>query len=121
MVVYTCDGCGREMSERALRYTVTVDVRAVYEKTRIGLLELVQDHRKELIALIDRLKGKSAHEIEETIHKEFKLDLCPSCQRAYIRGPLHFHPEQGEPRDEVNIESFLRSLGYGASSQEDDE
>ena len=109
------------MLERALRYTVTVDVRAVYEKTHIGLLELVQDHRKELIELIDRLKNKSAQEIEETIHKELNLDLCPSCQRAYIRDPLHFHPEQGEARDEINIETFLRSLGYGTSSEEVDE
>lgn len=109
------------MPENALRYTVTVDVRAVYEKTHIGLLELFQDHRKELIALIDRLKHKSAHEIEETIYKELKLDLCPSCQRAYIRDPLHFHPEQGKPHDEVDIEAFLRSLGYGTSLEKDDD
>ena len=109
------------MPENTLRYTVTVDVRAVYENAHIGLLELVQDHRKELIALIDRLKNKSTHEIEETIYKELKLDLCPSCQRAYIRDPLHFHPEQGEPRDGIDIETFLRSLGYGASSEKDDD
>ena len=109
------------MPENTLRYTVTVDVRAVYEKTHISLLELVQDHRKELIALIDRLKNKLAHELEETIYKEIKLDLCPSCQRAYIRDPLHFHPEQSESRDAVDIESFLRSLGFGTSSEKDDE
>lgn len=109
------------MPENSLRYSVTVEVRAIYEKTRIGLLELVQDHRRELIALIDRLKNKSAREIEDTIYKELKLDLCPSCQRAYIRDPLRFHPEQGERRDEVDIEGFLRSLGFGSSSKEEDD
>lgn len=111
MKKYVCDGCGKHLSTEALRYTVKIDIRAAYDQTEIGLVDLVRDHRNEILALIERLKDKDAAEIEETIYKGFKLDLCPSCQRAFVRDPLRFHPEQGVPETEVDIDSFLRSLG----------
>lgn len=110
MVTYRCDGCGRELAENELRYTVAIDVRAAYDKFEVGLADLVRDHRAEILALIERMKHKSPQEIEETVYKHIKLDLCPACQRAFIRGPLRFHPEQGEPESEIDIDAFLRSL-----------
>lgn len=115
MIAYRCDGCGRDIRPADLRYEVSIDVRAAYDEVRVGLLELVQDHRKELLSLIDKLKDKSPEDIEESVYKKIKIDLCPSCQRAYIHDPLRFHPEQGTGPDEVNIDEFLRSLGYGKS------
>ena len=113
MVTYRCDGCGVELAQKALRYTVNIDVHAAYDQMEIGLTELVRDHRAEMLALIERLKHKSADEIEETVYKRLKLDLCPSCQRAFIRNPLCFHPEQGAAHDEIDIDAFLRALGKG--------
>lgn len=119
MVEYRCDGCGRTLPEGALRYRVTIDVRAAYDQTEVGLMDLVQDHRSEMLRLIERLKDKAPAEIEETVYKLMKLDLCPACQRAYIREPLRFHPEQTPPADDaVDIDTFLRSLGYGAGGKE---
>ncbi|HIJ65029.1 MAG TPA: hypothetical protein HPP77_03690 [Candidatus Hydrogenedentes bacterium] len=115
MKTYRCDGCGVELPEHALRYTVKIDVRAAYDELEIGLAELVRNHRQELLDLIERLKNKDPRELEETIYKCITLDLCPSCQRAYIRGPLRFHPEQGVPRPDIDVDKFLRSLGYGGS------
>lgn len=113
MVTYCCDGCGVDLAQKALRYTVDIDVRAAYDKMEVGLTELVRDHRAEMLALIERLKHKSANEIEETIYKRIRLDLCPSCQRAFIENPLRFHPEQGVAHDDIDIDGFLRSLGMG--------
>lgn len=113
---YTCDGCRKELPPGTLRYTVKIDVRAAYEELHFGLAELVRDHRRELIDLIKKLEReaeKTPAEIEETIYKALHLDLCPACQRAYIKDPLHFHPEQGESESDIDIDSFLRSLGYG--------
>jgi hypothetical protein len=112
MVVYRCDGCGRELQAGRLRYHVKIDVRAAYDKLEIGLAELVRDHRQEMLRLIERLEDKSPKEIEETIYKHVELDLCPACQRAFVRTPLRFHPEEGEA-PEIDIDAFLRSLGYG--------
>lgn len=112
MKVYRCDGCGKEIAPGHLRYTVKIDVRAAYEKMEVGLADLVRDHRQEMLDLIERLESKSAQEVEETVYKHLNLDLCPACQQAFIRDPLHFHPEQGTPPP-VDIDGFLRSLGYG--------
>jgi hypothetical protein len=111
MKIHRCDGCGKEMAKGALRYTVKIDVRAAYDTLEVGLADLIRDHRAELIALIERMKHRDPKELEESIYKGFKLDLCPSCQRAYIRSPLRFHPEQGIPETEFDIDAFLRALG----------
>ena len=118
MISYHCDGCGREIPQNALRYTVRIDVRAVYEEQEVGLMELIRDHREEILRLIKEMARKSPEDIEESIYKGLKLDLCPSCQRVYVRAPLCFHPEGEAPAEEIDIDGFLRSLGYGGGSIE---
>lgn len=116
MVTYRCDGCGAEMDRMDLRYTVTIDVRAAYDRLEVGLLDLVRDHRAEILQLIDQMKNKTASDLEEGVYKRIRLDLCPSCQRAYLKAPLRFHPEQADAEPSVDIDAFLRSLGYGGGT-----
>lgn len=111
MEIFRCDGCGTEMKRGELRYRVTIDVRAAYDELVVGLTELVRDHRADLEALIEKMKDKDPKELEESVYKNFKLDLCPKCQRAYLKDPLHFHPERGADEPAVDIDAFLRSLG----------
>lgn len=118
MITIKCDGCGKELKRHELRYTVTIDVRAAYDELEIGLADLMRDYRSEIIALIEQLKSKNPKEVEETVYKNIKLDLCPNCQNAYINGPLRFHPEQGVLDNSIDIDSFLRSLGYGKGDKE---
>jgi hypothetical protein len=113
MITYRCDGCGREMAKNDLRYQVKIDVRAAFDEVTVSLMDLVRDHRSEMLALIERLKNKEPDEIEETVYKGYTFDLCPRCHRAYTHDPLRFHPEQGKDDSGVDIDSFLRSLGYG--------
>lgn len=121
MLVYRCDGCSREIDKHSLRYTVKIDVHAAYDQLEVGLSDLVRDHRAELIALIEAMKNKNAEEIEETVYKGLRLDLCPACQKVYIRDPLRFHPGQAtHGDDELNIDDFLQSLGFGEKPLEDD-
>jgi hypothetical protein len=108
------------MKRGQLRYRVKIDVRAAYDKVEVGLTELVRDHRQELLKLIEQMDDASPRELEETIYKHLEIDLCPACQAAYIRNPIHFHPESGEATP-VDIDSFLRSLGYGKSEDADAE
>lgn len=112
MVRMVCDGCGEPLEEKGLRYAVTIDVRAVYEKVEVGLLDLVRDHRAELLALIGRLEAAehTADEREETVYKAMRLDLCAPCQRAFIKAPLRFRASSDAGGDAIDIEGFLRSL-----------
>lgn len=112
MISYRCDGCGREIPKNALRYVVEMDVKAAYDTMEIGLADLVRDHRAEMLALIERMKKRPIQDIEESVYKHLHLDLCPSCQRAFVKNPLRFHPEQGGD-DAIDIDAFLRSLGKG--------
>lgn len=119
MNIIQCDGCGRELKKHQLRYTVKIDVRAAYDQLEIGLGDLIRDYRQEMIALIEKMRNKTPQEIEESVYKGLTLDLCPSCQRAFIRGPLRFHPEQSPQDEPIDIDGFLRSLGYGGDKDSD--
>jgi len=121
MEIFRCDGCATEMKRGDLRYRVAIDVRAAYDELVVGLSDLVRDHRADLEDLIEKLKGKGTQEIEESVYKNFKLDLCPKCQRAYLKDPLRFHPEQGAEEPAVDIDGFLRSLGIPPGQSELDD
>ena len=121
MEIFRCDGCRTEMKRGDLRYRVTIDVRAAYDELVVGLADLVRDHRADLEALIKKLENKRTQEIEESVYKNFKLDLCPRCQRAYIKDPLRFHPEQGDDETAVDIDGFLRSLGIPPTRSGDED
>jgi hypothetical protein len=113
MVVYRCDGCGKEMPSGALRYVVTVETKAAYEELTISLRDLVRDHRREILALLDRMRHMSPEELEAQVYTRRTFDLCPACHARFIRAPLRF-AEAGEiPNPPFDVDSFLRSLGYG--------
>lgn len=120
VITYTCDGCRKILRKNSLRYKVKIDVRAAYDTLEIGLAELVRDHQAELVQLLEELKHRDPKEIEETVYKLIELDLCPSCQKAFIRDPLRFHPEQGVSDEEFNIDDLLRSLGYGTDEESEE-
>ncbi|MGI6460067.1 MAG: hypothetical protein ACOX5J_08205 [Candidatus Hydrogenedentales bacterium] len=107
---FICDGCSKEMKPDDTRYRVKIDVRVAKGNLEFSLLDLFRDHREELENLVKSFEGKDPRELEETLYKGFELDLCPRCQRAYIRDPLRFHPEQGLPDTDIDIDAFLRSL-----------
>ena len=107
------------MIKGQLRYRVKIDVRAAYDEIEIGLADLVKNHRAEMIKLIEQMRNKDPKEIEETVYKGFSFDLCPACQRAYLLNPLRFHPEQGAPESDIDIDSFLRSLGVNNAPGEE--
>ena len=120
MVTIRCEGCGVELPQGALRYSVRIDVRAAYDELEIGLVDLLRNHRDELLRAIEALKRKDPREIEESVYKAIQLDLCPRCQRAFIHDPLHFRPGLGMPDEEFDIDAFLRSLGFGKGEPKDD-
>lgn len=117
MVQYQCDGCKVPMQKGDLRYTVTIDVRAAYDELQIGLMDLIRDHRAEMLDLLEQLRDRSATEIEEQVYKQITLDLCPKCQKTFIKDPLRFDAQERRGEDGIDIDAFLRSLGYGPTKE----
>ena len=114
MVTYTCDGCGKTVPQKALRYKVKIDIRAAYDTLEIRLADLLRDHEAEIRALIEQLEGMDAQKLEDDIFKIFRLDLCPDCYRSYIKDPLRFHPEAAIGDDvDFDVDAFLRRLTEG--------
>ncbi len=113
MVKYRCDGCGKEMGAQELRYTASIEVKAAYDEIEVSLMDLMRDHRQEILRLIEQMRQADPKLLEDQIFKRISLDLCPSCQRAFVQAPLRFHPEQVGAEPVVDIDSFLRSLGLG--------
>jgi hypothetical protein len=117
--MYQCDGCGTPIPRTALRYQVTIDVRASYDTLEVSLFDLIRDHQKEMEELVARMRRQEANDLEQQIYKKIVLDLCPECQKKFIRSPLNCSNDSKEATPVTDIDSFLRSLGYGESPQKD--
>ena len=111
--MFQCDGCGAALPRKALRYQVTIDVRAAYDTLEVSLWELVRDHRQEMAELVARMNETETKELEEQVYKKMVLDLCPACQKRFVRNPLTFAPEPPGNEPPHDIDTFLRSLGLG--------
>ncbi len=111
--MYQCDGCGAAIPRKTLRYQVSVDVRAAYDTLEISLWDLVRDHRRELEELVARMDKTDTMKLEEQVYKKMVFDLCPECQRRFILSPLNFNKTGTVDEPPTDIDTFLRSLGFG--------
>jgi hypothetical protein len=85
----TCDFCGQELlKDSEVRYEVKIEVRAAYDPLNVTDQDLAKDFRQEIARVLQQLEGLSLAEAQDQIYRLFEFDLCPACQRAYIRNPL---------------------------------
>ncbi len=85
----TCDLCGNELlKEKEVRYEVRIEVKAAYDPLNISQEDLDRDFRAEIARVLQQLEGVSLAEAQNQIYRKFEFDLCPACQRAYVRNPL---------------------------------
>jgi hypothetical protein len=85
----TCDLCGAALLvETEVRYEVKIEVKCAYDPLEITDEDLRMNHEAEMKRLLGQMEGMSPQELEEQVYKAFRFDLCPRCQRAYIRDPL---------------------------------
>lgn len=118
---YKCDGCGRHLKKHELRYRVKIEISAIYEQNEIHLSDIIQNHQKEIIQLIQKMENMNPEELEEQIYKSFEFDFCPSCYRVYIKNPLKFKVENysGNETDSLSkeTEKFLNSLLFNRKDE----
>lgn len=89
MVVLTCDMCGKVLlADEDVRYIARIEVFAAYDPMEITSADLAKDHEDEMRRLLEQTAGKDAEELEAEVYKQFRFDLCPACQRKYVKAPL---------------------------------
>ena len=85
----TCDICDEPLLVRSdVRYEVKIEVKAAYDPMEITDEDLNQDHAAKIKELIQKMEGLSADEAQNQVYRKFAFDLCPACQRSYIKDPL---------------------------------
>jgi hypothetical protein len=85
----TCDRCGKPLLVgEAVRYEARIQVYAAYDPLELTADDLARDHQAEIRALLDRMRDMDPQELEDSVFKEFRLDLCMACQRRFLRDPL---------------------------------
>jgi hypothetical protein len=86
----TCDRCGQELLKSSeVRYEVKIEVKAAYDPLNVTDDDMAQDFREEIARVLQQLEGLSVAEAHNQVYRLFEFDLCPACQRAYIRDPLN--------------------------------
>ena len=85
----TCDLCGKEMlKDSEARYEVKIEIKAAYDPMDVSEEDLNQDFRAEIAKVLQQLEGLSLADAQNQVYRLFEFDLCPSCQRNYVRNPL---------------------------------
>ena len=89
MIQLTCHICGKTLLlDEDVRYTVKIEVFAAYDPLEITAEDLEKDYRKELRELVERMKEMDPEEAQDSVYRMFTFQLCPKCQKEYIKDPL---------------------------------
>lgn len=93
-----CDACDRELLiEDPVRYIVKIEVYAAYDPMELTPDDLRRATPEAYRKLLKELEEADPEELEKQVHVAFQFDLCPRCQREYIRSPLRVKGPGGEP------------------------
>lgn len=85
----SCDMCGGALLvDSEVRYEVRIEVKAAYDPMEITREDLKRDFKAEMQRLLERMAGMTKEEAEASVYKTFTFDLCPPCQKVYVRTPI---------------------------------
>jgi hypothetical protein len=86
MIGYRCDVCGIRMSANdPNRYIVKIEAFASAGPVEITQEDLRKDHREEIRRLLDTLSRQSQDQIEDSVYRAFRYDLCIGCHARFLR------------------------------------
>ena len=87
-----CELCGRELAAGNF-YVVRIDVFADPEMPGVSGEELAAtDFDAEIEGLLEQMKGMSAEELQDQVHRRFEYKICATCHPKLLANPL------GKPR-----------------------
>ncbi len=89
MAGFCCDRCGKPLLvDSDVRYVVDIKVFAAYDPMELTTKDVGRDHMPEIRELNRRLAKMDPQEVEDGVYKRLKFDLCPGCQKEYIKNPM---------------------------------
>lgn len=86
MIHYSCDRCRRSIDSDELRFSVTLEVQAAVDDS--GYVESAADQLCELEEILQQMDEEEREEITQYAYQRRQYDLCPECQREYLKNPL---------------------------------
>jgi len=89
MIKLACDLCGKTLLlDEDVRYVVNLEVFAAYDPLELTADDLKKDFRKELRELVEKMKKMDPEKAQDSVYRRFRFDLCPACQKKYLKDPL---------------------------------
>jgi hypothetical protein len=90
MLHITCDLCGKELLPGDdHRYVVKLEVFAAHDPREITEADLDEDHMEAVSQLLRDMEENETDEPEMApTYQKFRYDLCPDCQKKFVRDPL---------------------------------
>jgi hypothetical protein len=79
------------MDKGRLRYVTKIQVYAAYDPLEISFDDLRKDAKAEIQKLLKQMEGKTEEELMREVYTAFEFDLCPACQKEYVKDPLPVH------------------------------
>lgn len=84
----TCDRCGNGLLlDAPVRYEVRIEVKSAYDPMELTEEDLAKS-AEDLKSAIEALKDYPAQKAQDEVYREFRFDLCATCQKAYLKSPL---------------------------------
>ena len=84
----TCDRCGAGLLlDAPVRYEVRIEVKSAYDPMELTEEDLA-NARAELKDLVARLKDYPREKAQDEVYREFRFDLCATCQKEFLAAPL---------------------------------
>ena|SRR6059058_3410434 len=87
-----CDLCNRPVPPHG-HYVVKIEVFADPRMPEVTAEEMEEaDYQAAMKELIEQMKGMSANDLQDQVHRSFEFKLCRACQMRFLVNPL------GKPR-----------------------
>jgi hypothetical protein len=89
MLHFSCDICGKDLSEGAARYVVKMEAFAATDPAQLTDDDLNTDHVEEMAQLLSEIEDgeRDAPEVLPACQKH-RFDLCQGCYRKFVKDPL---------------------------------
>lgn len=88
MIVYRCDICGVKMAANdAKRYIVKIEAFAAAGPIEVTQEDIEKDHGEEIRRLIDVLSHQSQDQVEDSVYRALRYDLCSTCHGRFLAQP----------------------------------
>ena len=88
----TCDRCGGGLLlDAPVRYEVRIEVKSAYDPMELTPEDLAKAE-SDLRDLVAQLKEYPGDKAQDEVYREFRFDLCATCQKKFLAAPLGSPP-----------------------------